>query len=144
MPSSRVVLNRSRLNDIDRGLADGVLGIAAAIATRADARAPDATPFGVGLVQHGGAAVWVRGKKVAEMTTGATGAVAKPRDLRVTNQEHVIVGAVGFDFPARFNEIGTVHQPARPFVTPAAIEVVGSEAEIILSKEMARHLGTRP
>jgi hypothetical protein len=82
----------------------------------------------------------VRGRKVAEMTTGAPGAVAKPRGLKVTKGAHDIVGAVGFDFPAMFQEIGTVHQPARPFVTPAAIEVIGTEAEVILSKEMGRHL----
>jgi len=137
---SRVVLNRAALDEVERGLADGVFGIASAIATRAAEAAPDEPPFGEGLVDHGGAAVWVRGRKVAEMTTGAPGAVAKPRGLKVTNQEHVIVGAAGFDFPAMFQEIGTVHQPARPFLTPAALEILGSDAQIILSKEMGRHL----
>jgi hypothetical protein len=137
---SRVVLNRAALDEIAGGLADGTFDIAAAIATRAAQRAPDEPPYGEGLVDHGGAAVWVDGRKVAEMTTGGVGSVNKPRGFVLKRAGSRIAAAVGFDFPAMFQEAGTIRQPARPFVTPAAIDVLGSDARILLSAAMERRL----
>ncbi len=40
----------------------------------------------------------------------------------------------GFPFPARFNEMGTIHQPARPFFTPTLVEVLpGSDRYLSLA-----------
>lgn len=141
--ASRVQLNRAALDEVYGGLADGVFGIASAIALEASRNAPDETPFGEGLVDHGGAAVWIKGRKVAEMTTGGPPPIAKPKALKVRSKAGDVVGLVGFGFPGRFQEMGTVHQPSRPFLTPAALRVVGRDANVILSKEMQARLRRR-
>lgn len=138
---SRVVLNRAALNEIDGGLADGVFDIVRTIAVVAASRASDAPPYGEGLVDAGGAAVWVRGRKVAEMTTGPEGKVDKPRGLTLKSAGATIVGVVGFGFPALFVELGTILMRAIPFLTPAALEVLGSQVQLLLSKAMVRRLG---
>lgn len=135
---SRVQINRAKLDDLRGGFADGVFDIARAIAVIAENDAPDATPHGEGLVQRVGAAVWVNGRKTHEWGSGG-GSPDKPRDLRVRS-EAAVIGVVGAGFPAMFQEIGTVHHQAQPFVTPAVNEVVGSEARIRLSKAMERRL----
>ena len=137
---SRVVINRAALSEIDGGLADGVFDIVRAIAVVAASRAPDAPPYGQGLVDAGGAAVWVNGKKVAESTTGPGGKVDKPRGLTLKSAGATIVGVVGFGFPALFVELGTILMKAIPFLTPAAIEVIGNQAQLLLSKAMQRRL----
>jgi hypothetical protein len=137
---SRVEINRAALDEIELGLADGVFGIVSAIATRASERAPDATPYGEGLVDKIGGAVWVRARKVAEMTTGSDGRADKPRGLTLKSAGAAIVGFVGAGFPGLFNELGTVRMSAQPFLTPSAMEVLGSQAQIILSSAMARRL----
>lgn len=137
---SRVQINRAALDEIEGGLADGVFGIVSAIAMRASERAPDATPYGEGLVDKIGGAVWVRGRKVAEMTTGGGGRANKPRALTLKSAGAVIVGFVGAGFPGLFNELGTVRMRAQPFLTPAALEILGSAAQVILSAAMQRRL----
>ena len=107
--------------------------LASAIHEEAARSAPDAPPYGEGLVTHGGAAVWVDGRKVNE-----TEAIEKPRDLRTSDN---IVGVVGFAFPGRFQETGTVNHGAQPFVTPAASDVIGRDAEMTLSRAMERRIG---
>lgn len=137
---SRVEINRAALDEISLGLADGVYDIARTISVVAASNAPDEPPYGVGLVDAGGAAVWVRGKKVAESTTGPDGKVDKPRGLTLKSAGSSIVGVVGFGFPALFVEFGTVRMRAEPFLTPAALQVLGTQAKILLSKAMSRRL----
>lgn len=136
---SRTEINRAALDEVEAGLADGVFDIARAIVRVAESRAPDATPYGEGLVDRGGAALWVRGKKTHESTTGDGRRVDKPRSLRVRTAG-TIVGAAGFGFPAMFQEFGTVHHGAQPFFTPAVAEVIGSDAKVILTAAMERRL----
>lgn len=135
---SRVEIYRETLAAVDLGLADGVFDVCRAIIRVAESRAPDAEPYGEGLVMHGGAATWLNGRKTAEMTTGYSGKVTKPRSVRV--RANKITGVAGWGFPSMFLEFGTVNMPAQPFFTPAVDEVVGSEANIILSKDMERRL----
>lgn len=125
---TRVLLNRSKLEDLTLFLADGMLLVADDII--AAAKPPDATPFGEGLVTEGGTAVWVNGKKVG-------GEGNKPRGLRV--QKPGATAIAGFGFPGRFQEVGTVHQPPRPFLTPAA-NLALPNAPITLSKAMRKRL----
>lgn len=132
---SRVELNRAALDTIRGGLADGVHDLAKAVLAEAQRRAPDAPPYGEGLVASGGAATWTDGRKTHETEAG----VERPRGMR-TGQGR-ITAAVGFTFPGRFQETGTSRHAAQPFVTPAAAEVLGSDAQIILSKAMGRRLG---
>lgn len=126
--SSRVVINRSKLEELTLFLADGLLDVADQIL--AATHPPDATPFGEGLVTSGGTYAAVNGKKIG-------GTAAKPRGLRV--QKPGVTVAVGFGFPGRFQEVGTIHQPARPFFTPAVNEVL-PDAPITLSRSMAKRL----
>lgn len=133
-------INRAALDAIDAGLTDGVFDIARAILRVAEQRVPDAPPYGEGLVDRGGAAVWANGRKVAEVTSGPDGKVDKPRGLVLKRAGAAIVGVVGFGFPAMFVELGTVNMRAEPFLTPSAIEVIGADAQLILSKDMARRL----
>jgi hypothetical protein len=118
--SVRVETNRAALDAAWLAVADGLLAVGEAIVD--EAHPPDAPPYGQGLVNRGAAGVWVNGKKVG-------GEAAKPRGIRV--KQYPIVGVAGFGFPARFQEMGTVHQPARPFLTPAANEVKGSSPATI-------------
>ena len=118
--SARVVLNRNRLSRVRGALADGLGDVAATIVDVADP--PDATPFGEGLVTTGGYYVAVDGKKIA-------GNANKPRGAKVPNPG--IVALAGFGFPGRFQELGTVHQPARPFLTPAMQQIAPAAPTIM-------------
>lgn len=120
-PGKRVVMNRAAIDAIRLGYADGMQEVGEAILARAEPHVPDEPPIGKGLVQTGAAVTYVDGQKVAGRGT-------MPRSGR-TNQG--IMTAVGYGFPGRFNEVGTVHQPARPFLTPAiAAEVRGGMGAI--------------
>lgn len=132
-PSARVVANRAALDQVHLALAEGVEEIARTIVETANP--PDATPFGEGLVKSGGWAVYAGSKKVGGGSLDGS-QPKKPRALKTPPD--VITGIAGFDFPARFQEIGTVDQPARPFFMPAIIRVKGVAAEIMASAVKAR------
>lgn len=125
-PSARLMLNRAALDEVQLALADGVEEIARTIVETANP--PDATPFGQGLVTQGGWAVYVGSKKVAG---GSLAGIQpkKPRSFKTAPD--AITGIAGFGFPARFQEIGTVHERARPFLMPAAIQVKGIAVDIM-------------
>lgn len=105
---ARVELNRAALNAIDLGLADGVARICDA--TVNNARVPDAAPFGKGLITRGGFIVFLDGRQIA-------GTASRPS--REWASAHGVVAFAGWGFPGRFQELGTINQPARPFVTPS-------------------------
>lgn len=147
---SRVELNRAALAQVDLALADGVFDIARAIVRVAESRAPDASTgnypkkwgggprrLGEGLVDRGGAGVWVNGRKTHGTSSIEGRPVKKPRALRVKSAGASIVGVAGFGFPAAFDELGTLNAPAQPFLTPAVAEVV-PDARVILSAAMER------
>lgn len=133
--TSRVVINRQAFDEITLAIADGLFAVAERVLEVV--HPPDAPPQGQGLVQGGGAVAYVGNKKVNGTTIGGK-QIKKPRNLRAQPGE--AVAAVGFGFPARFEELGTVDAPANPFLTPAVMQVAGGEAEVILSKETARRL----
>ena len=112
--NNRLVLNRAALDAITLGMADGLLVLADAVVAAAEP--PDAAPFGEGLVTTGGTIAYVLGKKV-----GGSG-VKKPTAMKVRKMGVAVAG--GFGFPARFQELGTVNQPAHPFLTPALMATV--------------------
>lgn len=125
-PSSRVVLNRKALDQVTLAIAGGVEEIARTMIE--ESNPPDATPFGEGLVTNGGWIVYANGKKVGGGSIDGT-TPQKPREFRPLK---VGVSAVaGWSFPARFQEIGTVHQPARPFFMPTIVRVVNVAAAIM-------------
>ncbi len=114
--TSRVELNRRALNDIAVAFVDGVFEVGKAIIENADP--PDATPFGQGLVTQGGVLVYVGPKQVHAWSLSGQ-KPKKPRKVRVRTETGNIFGIVGFGFPGRFQEMGTVNHRAQPFLTPA-------------------------
>lgn len=117
--SSRVVLNRSKLDELHLLLAEAVEEVARTIVETA--QPPDATPFGEGLVTEGGWLVYSGPKKVGGGSlTGLQ--PKKPRAFKVAGTEG-IVAIAGFGFPGRFQETGTARQQAHPFLWPAAVAV---------------------
>lgn len=113
-PNVRTVLNRRALTAIRAGLVDGVEGLGQAIVARTHPPDDPRTAETIG-VDYG---VWADGRKVA-------GGASKPRGQSVRKGVTLVVG-VGF--PGRFNEIGTVHQPARPFFTPEVLAEIPETA----------------
>jgi hypothetical protein len=115
--AAKVVLNHAALDAITMAVADGAFDLARAVIFGADA--PDATPYGEGLIRSGGVIAYVDRKLVATAATGpgidGDPTVKKPRAAKL-GPGIVVIG--GYGFPARFQEAGTIHQPARPFVTP--------------------------
>ena len=140
---SRVELNRSRLDEVRGGLADGVFDLVRAIGVVASNNAPDSPyepyPTGKGLPEQIGAMVYVDGKRTAEWSADGQRRPDLPKGQQVRARGGII-GIVGAGFPGLFNETGTVNMHAQPFLTPAANDVIGSEAPVILSKAMARRL----
>lgn len=137
-PAARVVLNRAALDSLHLALAEGIEEVARTIVETAEP--PDATPYGVGLVDSGGWAVYAGSKKVGGGSLDGT-QPNKPRAFKPLPTG--ITGIAGFGFPARFQETGTVSQPARPFLWPSAMRVAGSAPEIMKSIVGPR-LGRKP
>lgn len=108
--SSRTVVNRKALDEITGAFVDGMAAVGKAVIERT--RPPDAAPFGKGLVTTGDWGVWAGTRKVA-------GTATKPRSVRLSKTGITLIA--GYGFPGRFQEMGTIHQPARPFFTPSVM-----------------------
>lgn len=115
----RMVINRAAVDQIMLATADGLFELGKAIVMNADV--PDAAPYGVGLVQGGGAIAFVGKKRVAVFSKYGATSVTKPRQCKLTDGVTV---AFGYGFPGRFQEQGTINQPSRPFLTPAVLATV--------------------
>ena len=113
-------MNRQAVDAIWLGYADGMQQVGLNVLERTQPRVPDQPPIGKGLVRSGRAVTYVSGKKVAGTGTA-------PREARTGVG---IVTVVGYGFPGFFNEVGTVHQPPRPFFTPGMVEEVPSAAPV--------------
>jgi len=131
--AAKVELNHAALDAITRAVADGAFELAKSIVSGADA--PDATPFGEGLVDAGGVIAYVDRKLVATHSTGADQTVKKPRAAKL-GPGIVVIG--GYGFPGRFQEGGTVNQPARPFLTPELMAEL-PDAEAFVQAACVKH-----
>lgn len=120
--TSRIVLNYRKLAEINAAFVDGVFEVGKAIIENANP--PDASPYGVGLVTQGGVIVWHDTKMVKAWSLSGQ-KPKKPKKFRVGAERGNIVGVAGFDHPGRFQEFGTVHHRAQPFLTPALNETDG-------------------
>lgn len=134
-PSARVVLNRAALTDLGLGVADGVMEFGRTIIETADP--PDAEPFGKGLITSGGVLVYVDGQKVDGWSELGT-QPKPPRTAQVSRAKGLILAIVGWGFPGRFQEIGTVNHPPQPFAIPAADAVTPHASRIIGPSVRAR------
>lgn len=137
-PGAKVVLNRQALDTLHLALAEGVEEVARTIVETAEP--PDATPYGVGLVDSGGWAVYAGSKKVAGGSMDGS-QPNKPRAFKPSPTG--ITGIAGFGSPARFQEVGTAHHGAQPFLWPAAMRVAGS-APAIMREIVGPRLGRKP
>jgi hypothetical protein len=143
---SRMELNQSRLDDVTLAVADGLFEAGRTIVELASERAPDSPydpfPAGEGLPKQGGVLVYVANKKTHGWSIRGDQPV-KPRAARLTTKLHSVVAIIGFGFPGRFNEAGTIRQPARPFLTPSANEVAPHIPEIVGSVTRPKLAGMR-
>jgi len=131
-PSVKVVLNRACLDAIDLGLAEGLEDVGKVVIQNTDP--PDAEPFGEGLVTTGDWGLWLGTKKVG-------GGATKPRSVRLGSTGLTLIA--GYGFPGRFQEFGTIHQPARPFLTPVVFEMLPAVPEALGPPVKARLRGVR-
>lgn len=134
---ARVALKRNALDEVQLGLADGVGRFLEEVAQIASARAPDQFEDDKGLPDRWGWAVYSGGKKVAD-GSGDGSVVKPPREMRISRQDG-LAGFVGFGFPARFLEFGTVKMRAQPFLTPA-VESVAPRAPGLIREGAAGRL----
>lgn len=127
--NARVVLNRQKFEGVRLVLADGLLEAGRQMVLEISNAAPDATPYGVGLLNQGAAIGYVDGKKIGDVSLDGR-APRKPRGARVKKGLTTIVG---WGFPGRFLEFGTSKMAARPFFTPASkrIDVRGEVEDYV-------------
>ena len=138
-PSSRVLLNRKVIDQMLVAVADGASELARTVVEVAEP--PDATPIGAGLVTSGGYLTYVNGGKVDGW--GQDGKQPKPPRAAKVRQGVGVVSVVGFGFPGRFQEFGTVHHAAQPFLTPARDRVMPQASSIIVPIVRSRMARTR-
>lgn len=123
---AKMALNREALDQITRAAVDGAFELAKAIVFGANV--PDAPPFGEGLIETGGVIAYVDRKKVAEASkSGAT--IKRPRAAKL-GKGIVVIGGFGARH-GHFAEFGTIHQPARPFLTPELMATLPDAGEFI-------------
>jgi len=133
-PSARVVMNRRAMNEVEAAIADGIVDLGRAVIEAGDP--PDAAPYGQGLVTRGGVLVYYNGGKVAGW--GEDGRQPKkPRSFKVAAMRG-ITAAIGWGFPGRFQEFGTVHHGAQPFFVRAFNAVGRLSTQIMRPSVSAR------
>jgi len=135
-PSTRVVMNRAALHEVDLAVADGLEEVVRTVVE--NAQPPDAPPYGSGLVAHGGWLVYAGAEKVGGGSLDGR-QPKKPRAFR-TKGSGQIQAIAGFSFPGRFQEAGTAKMRANPFLTPSASETI-PHAGPIMQPAVRRRLG---
>jgi hypothetical protein len=137
-PSKRVRLNREALTQLGLAIADGFLEVGKTIIEVAEP--PDSPldpyPLGEGLVKQGGVLVFVDGKKVAGWSQrGLQPKTPKAKDgataERQSEEKHGITALVGWGFPGRLVEGGTLKNAPNPFGSRAVDSVAPHAAEIL-------------
>lgn len=120
--SKAVRLRRGALDAVVLAVADGLEEAGRVIVEYASASAPDSPdepyPTGEGLPKQGGVLVYVEGQKVGGWSTRGP-QPNKPKAARLLVKQHSVTAIVGFGFPARLQETGTIKQAADPFLAPA-------------------------
>lgn len=139
-PSAKVRLNKAALDDVTFIVADGLFEAGKVIIERAAAHAPDSPydpyPTGEGLPKQGGVIAFVGNQRVDGWSIRGPQPV-KPRSIRLLTKAHSVVVALGFGFPGRFAEGGTIHQPAQPFLASAR-DAVGIEGVVNIVGDVTR------
>lgn len=132
--STKVKLRRERLSEATRIVADGLFECGRVTIDYASASAPDSPfdpyPTGEGLPKQGGVLVYVGNDKVNGFSTRG-GQPNKPRAARILTRNHSVTCLIGFGFPGRFAESGTVDTPAQPFLAPTRDRLAGAYPRIV-------------
>ena len=120
-----IKLNRRAFDAIALGMADGLFASGQDIVHAISAQAPDSPkpPWGLGggLVKQGGVIAYVDGRKVGDYALdGKT--PKKPRAVKIRDIRGQIVVIVGWGFPARFVNFGTIRSRANPFFNRGVAE----------------------
>lgn len=127
-PSSRLIINRAAMSKVGRGIANGMAEVGRTILETADV--PDAPPYGQGLVDTGGYVVYHGSKKVDGF--GMDGKQPKkPRAAKVRGTDQAVTLFVGWGFPGRFVDHGTIDTPATGFGTKAVNRVAPHIGDIV-------------
>jgi hypothetical protein len=117
--AAKVTLNHDALDAITRAVADGAFELAKSIISSASSHWPpspsDSPPDTPPLREAGGVLLYVDRKLVGTWSMSGAPTVKKPRAAKL-GPGIVVIG--GYDFPAKFQEAGTIRQPARPVLTP--------------------------
>lgn len=127
---NRVVVNPRARKAIRAGYVEGLAKLGEEFLEQTRPDIPDRPPIGEGLVTEGAYGVFVDGERVA-------GTADLPRQ---TSREGVVLVA-GYPSPMRFHEEGTIHEPARPVLTPVIHELTPRTPEIVapaVRKQLAR------
>lgn len=132
-PSAKVVLNRAKVHAVMLAIADGMEEVGRTIIEVASENAPDSPydpfPVGEGLPKQGGVLTYVDGQKVGGWSTRGT----QPKKPRAADVKRGVTAVVGFGFPGRFAEFGTVKHGPQPFLAPARDSVLPHAGEIMAS-----------
>lgn len=140
---ARVIMNRGALDELQLGMADGLLQLGERILADARANAPRdpeiAAKRGVPMMADTGhVVVYALGKKVG----GEEGETGKPRRMK-TSKGSADLG-VWFSSPlSHFAELGTIKEPARPFLTPALMANIGDTGPYVRAS-MAKRAASAP
>lgn len=135
---ARVVMNRAALDELQLGMADGLLEVGRRIIAEARDRAPRdpaiAEARGVPMMADtGNLVVYALGKKVG----GDEGGTGKPRGMK-TPKDQAVLG-VWFSSPiAHLVELGTVKMRAQPFLTPTLADNLGDVGPYVRKAMSAR------
>lgn len=149
IPSARVLANRARriqwnraaLDELEGGMADGLLNMGLRIALDAAAHAPKdpeaAAARGVPMLKDTGfVQVWAKGKRVGGVWQKRPKGGAVPPDQ--------VVLFVGFNSPiAHLLELGTVKMNARPFLLPAFNRAISGLESVVVPAMGKRMAGAR-
>jgi len=123
-------MNKAAVDAAQMGMADGAIELGQTILEDATAHAPDAPPYGEGLIASGYTAVFALGKLVSGDTSKAASA-NKPRGLKTPKDQ--VVMFVAFSAPhSHLLERGTVNMPAQPFLLPAFNRGVPGASKVVV------------
>lgn len=145
-PSAKVRLRKERLTEATFIVADGLFEAGRIIVESASASAPDSPfdpyPTGEGLPKQGGVLAYVGNDKVDGWSIRGP-QPRKPRSIRILTGRHSVTVAVGFGFPGRLAETGTVDTAPQPFLAPSRDRHAGAIPRIVAATTRPRLAGNR-
>ena len=147
---AQIVMNKDAVDALYAGMADGLVELGERIIADARASAPrdptTAAARGVPMMADtGSVSVWgpVNGK--SSLLHGSAQVAAgknKPKGLKVPVDQVVMVAAFASPL-SHFAELGTIKEPARPFLTPALMSNIGNAGEYVKGA-MSRRVASAP